>query len=637
MLPAERASHLRSQADRHLEQGQPGLAAARLGELWRSQRDLATASFVCSRYERLRGQLPIIPHRTAILRSFTVEPIVPLLRAEAFCAGVDLYVHVGDFNAYSQEILDPASSLYQFQPDSVILAVRAPDIAPDLWTQFADLPPGEAQKAVQRASSTFARLVTAFREKSQAALIVHNLEQSPRASAGILDAQSETGQSEAIRQINGELRRCANQDRGVYILDYDALQSRHGRQNWQDNRKYLTARLPISGDNLIHMAQEWLRFLLPISGKIAKALVVDLDNTLWGGVIGEDGLAGIKLGPEYPGAAYQGVQRAMLDLKQRGILLAICSKNNLDDALEVLEKHPDMLLRPQDFAALRINWNDKTQGLREIASELNIGIDALAFLDDNPAEREQVRTSLPEITVIELPENPFAYADALRDCPSLERLALSPEDQQRTEMYAGQRERARKEEQFQSKEDFYRFLEQSVEIASLTPDTLARVAQLIQKTNQFNLTTRRYTEQELLQMSACKDWQILSLRARDRFGDQGLVGVSITHDHEDTCEIDTFLLSCRVIGRTIETAFLAALAKEASSRGRTHLAGTFLPTKKNAPARDFYSQHGFQLESDGASGSRWVLELTRQPVLPPDWIELRRSPGNNTSSHGANR
>ena len=208
------------------------------------------------------------------------------------------------------------------------------------------------------------------------------------------------------------------------------------------------------------MAQEWLRFLVPISGKIAKALVVDLDNTLWGGVIGEDGLAGIKLGPEYPGAAYQAVQRAMLDLTRRGILLAICSKNNLEDALEVLEKHRDMLLRPQHFAALRINWNDKTQNLREIASELNIGIDALAFLDDNPAEREQVRASLPEITVIELPENPFAYADALRDCPSFERLALSPEDQQRTEMYAGQRERARKEEQFQSKEDFYRFLEQ---------------------------------------------------------------------------------------------------------------------------------------------------------------------------------
>ena len=629
MSHTENMLGLRGEVDRRLEAGSPEASAAGIRELWRNQSELATAAFVCSRFERLRGKLPLTPHRTAILRSFTVEPIVPLLRAEAFCAGIDLSVHIGDFNAYSQEILDSSSSLYHFTPNSVILAVRTPDIAPDLWTQYSDLSSEQVREACERVSSSLQRFIQAFRENSPAALIVHNLEQPVRPSSGVLDAQSETGQAEAIRQINNELRRHAGANRGIYVLDYDALIARHGRQSWQDDRKYLTARLPISGDNLIYVSREWLRFLVPLSGKIAKALVVDLDNTLWGGVVGEDGVTGIKLGPEYPGAAYQALQRAMLDLARRGILLAICSKNNSEDAMEVLEKHPGMLLRPEHFAAMRINWNDKVQGLREIASELNIGTDSLAFLDDNPVEREQVRASLPEVTVLDLPASPFEYPAVVRDSPVFERLSLSAEDEQRTAMYAVQRERAKGEQQFQSKEDFYRFLEQEVEVAALAPETLSRISQLTQKTNQFNLTTRRYTEQQISAMSRQAGWNVLSIRVRDRFGDQGLVGVAITHDARDTCEIDTFLMSCRVIGRTVETALLSVLAKAASQRGRTRLAGYFLPTRKNAPAQNFYSQHGFKLESENGEGSLWAFDLTRQAIPCPDWIDLKVTEGVN--------
>src|SRR6267378_6555456 len=206
-----------------------------------------------------------------------------------------------------------------------------------------------------------------------------------------------------------------------------------------------------------------MRFLRPLTGKVAKALVVDLDNTLWGGVIGEDGMNGIGLGAEYPGAAFQSLQRALVDLHRRGILLALCSKNNPEDALEALEKHPGMILRPTDFAAMRLNWTDKAQNLREIAQELNIGVDALAFLDDNPFEREQVRAALPEVTVIDLGTNPLEYASTVRNCAAFERLTLSSEDQQRTEMYAAQKQRAGAEQNFQSKEDFFRFLEQEAE------------------------------------------------------------------------------------------------------------------------------------------------------------------------------
>src|SRR6202163_1664409 len=229
--------------------------------------------------------------------------------------------------------------------------------------------------------------------------------------------------------------------------------------------------------HLIHMAREWMRCIVPVSGRIAKVLVVDLDNTLWGGVIGEDGMTGIKVGPEYPGAAYQALQRALLNLSRKGILLAICSKNNLDDAMEALEKHPGMLVRPKHFAAMRINWTDKAQNLREIAQELNLGIDALVFLDDNPFEREQVRAALPEVTVIDLGKNPLEYASAVRNCAAFERLTLSSEDQQRTEMYAAQKRRAGAEQNFQSKEDFFRFLEQEAELVTVSALTLPRVAQ----------------------------------------------------------------------------------------------------------------------------------------------------------------
>ena len=615
-------SDLRKEVDSLISSGSAAAARLRLAELWRKESGPATAAFLTSRFEQLRDKLALRPCRLAFLRSFTVEPAIPLLRASAFLRGIDLSVHLGDFNAYAQDILDEGSSLYRFAPDAMILAVRTADVAPDLWQEFADLSPEVAGKASRRVGNSFAQWIRAFRERSQAALIVHNLEQPSRPACGVLDAQNESSQAAAIQQINDAIRRAAAEHRGEYVLDYDGLVARHGRLRWKDERKWLTVRMPIAADQLLALSREWMRFLAPLTGKIAKALVVDLDNTLWGGVIGEDGMTGIKCDAEYPGAAYQALQRVMLDFSKRGILLAICSKNNPDDAMEALNSHPGMLLRPKHFAAMRINWSDKAQNLREIASELNIGIDSLAFLDDNPVEREQVRAALPEVTLIELPDDPLEYAATLRECAAFERLTLSAEDQQRTAFYAEQRERSEAEQNFQSKEDFYRFLEQEAEIAPVLPATLARIAQLTQKTNQFNLTTRRYTEQQIADMAERPEWQVSSMRVRDRFGDHGLVGVAITHDQGDVCKIDTFLLSCRVIGRTVETALLSYLAECAAVRGRRHLSGWFLPTKKNLPAKDFYAQHEFQLEQQTSEGSWWTLDLQRQSVACPDWIKL---------------
>ena len=625
---ARSPTNLRAEVDRLIGEGALAVAGRRLAELWRRDPASGTASFVTARIDALRDhvlrdQLTLPKFKLAILRSFTVEPIVPLLRAEAFAYGIDLEVHVGDFNCYVQEMLDQQSSLYRFAPNAVVLAIRTDQAAPELWRDFADLAPEAVQQAAARVVRGYEQWISAFRRNSQAALIVHSLERPSSPGLGVLDDQTEAGQSGVVREINRELQHIAARFHGVYTLDYDALVARHGSEHWHDERKWLTTRLPIAAAYLLPMAREWMRFVAPLSGRAAKVLAVDLDNTLWGGVIGEDGMSGIKVGPEYPGAAYQALQRTLLDLSRRGILLAISSKNNLDDAMEALEKHPGMLVRAQHFAALRINWTDKAQNLREIAEELNVGIDALAFLDDNPFEREQVRASLPEVTVIDLPKNPLEYASAVRNCAAFERLTLSAEDRQRTEMYAAQKQRAGAEQNFQSKEDFFRYLEQEAELEPVSELTLARVAQLTQKTNQFNLTTRRYTEPEIAELAAKPDWHIFSIRVRDRFGDHGLVGVAIAHDEGEQCEVDTFLLSCRVIGRTVETALLAHLAESADQRGRKRLVGWFLPTKKNAPARDFYLQHGFERQEANGAGSLWVLDLNSSTLRPPDWIKLR--------------
>jgi FkbH-like protein len=619
-------ANLRTEVDELIAKGAFDFAMRRLAELWRRDPASGTASFVIARLDDLRvklgDKLPLTRFKLAILRSFTVEPIVPLLRAEAFAYGIDLDVHVGDFNTYVQDILDAESSLYRFAPNAVVLAVRTDQAAPEIWQDFGDLAPEAVGQVAERVVKSYEQWIGAFRNQSQAALVVHSLELPHLPSLGILDDQSASGQSATIRQINRELQRIARQFHGVYLLDYDALVARHGSGHWRDERKWLTARLPIAAGHLLHMAREWMRYIVPLSGRTAKVLVVDLDNTLWGGVIGEDGMTGIKVGAEYPGAAYLALHRALLDLSRKGILLAVASKNNLDDAMEAIEKHPGMLIRAKHFAAMRINWTDKAQNLREIAEELNVGIESLAFLDDNPFEREQVRAALPEVTVIDLPNNPLEYASTLRNCAVFERLTLSTEDQQRTEMYAAQKQRAGAEQTFQSKEDFFRFLEQEAELEPVSELTLARVAQLTQKTNQFNLTTRRYTEPQIAEMAKQPEWHIFSIKVRDRFGDHGLVGVAIAHDQGEQCEVDTFLLSCRVIGRTVETALLARIAKSAAQRGRKRLVGWFLPTKKNAPARDFYQQHGFQRQEANGTGSLWSLDLNGSPLQVPDWIKL---------------
>jgi FkbH-like protein len=610
--------------ERLIDAGEPRQALAVLRAYWRKNMRPAAASYVLNRFEQVKKAVPLRKCKLAILRSFTVEPAVLLLKASAAVEGIDLSVHVGAFNAYMQEMLDAESSLYRYEPDVVFLAVQSRDIAPDLYADFAGLTSQNRAEAVERVSQEISNCVKTFRSRSAAHLVLHTLEAPIAPNQGILDWQRRDGQTSSLYEINERLASLAEKCPGIYLLNYEALISEMGWTAWHSEQNWITSKLPLSAAAVSRLATEWLRFLHPLTGRSCKVLAVDLDNTLWAGVVGEDGMNGIRLEGDDSSVAFLNLQRVLLDLYHRGILLAICSKNNAADALEVLEKHPAMLLRSRHFAAMRINWNDKARNLREIADELNVGIDAVAFLDDNPAEREWVSKQEPDVTIIDLPEDPAEYARTVRETPVFERLTISAEDRERNRYYREQRQRDSAKENYTSLRDFYDSLATVVEIAPVTQSTTARVAQLTQKTNQFNVTTKRYNEQEITALPADVHWNVYSVSVRDRFGDHGVVGVAIVHDCGATHEIDTFLLSCRIIGRTVETAMLAYLAQKARESGALKITGEFLGTKKNAPAKDLYRTHGFRCIVESESGSRWELDLADGPqIQTPTWLDVR--------------
>jgi FkbH-like protein len=603
--------------DEAIALGAPALALALLRQHYATRPTLSTASGVIERVGRLGRAAGLAPCKLFVLRSFTVEPVVPLLRAQAMLHGIDLEVAVGEFNAYPQEVLDPGSALHAFAPDVVLFALQTRDLVPALWSGGGP----EAGAAVDRALGDLGAWVERLRAGSRAQILALSFCPPVWSSAGLLDAQAADGQAALIGRLNHGLRGIAAAVPGTTVVDYEGLVARHGRQRWHDERKWLTARMPIAADCLAPFADELVRALVALRGKTRKAMVVDLDNTLWGGVVGEDGPQGIALGAEYPGAAFQALQRALKDLVDRGILLAIASKNNEADAREVLSDHPGMVLRPTDFAATRINWNDKAGSLRELAAELNIGLDSLVFLDDNPVERERVRAEVPEVAVLDLPEDPMQFAAVVRGCLWFDRATLTDEDRARTRQYAQQRERAALESSAGSVEEFLASLEMSMIAARPSAQTVARVAQLTQKTNQFNTTTRRRTDEEVRALVEAPGSEVWQYAVRDRFGDNGIVGVGILSVDGTRAELDTFLMSCRVIGRTVETAMLSHLAARARDRGAGELRGWFHPTRKNAPAAGFFAGHGFREAERAGDSVCWALELAAAPAVPR-WISL---------------
>lgn len=560
--------------------------------------------------------------RISILSSFTIDPLVPVLEVTCYQAGLRPEIYLGGFNQVQQEILDPHSPLYQFKPDVLIVAVRLQELAPRLWDDFLTMEPVQIEAEVDGVLDTIQMLLGQFRQRSDALVIVHDFEQPSRPDLGLLDGKIGLGQRETIQRINLSLVDAIRPLENVYLLSYNDLVADHGRRNWTDTRMWMLARMPIAASFLPVLAREYLRFFMSLKGLNRKCLVTDLDDTLWGGILGEDGAAGIKLGTDYPGNTYLALQKEMLKLYHKGILLAINSKNNESEVMDVLRNHPGMLLREEHFVAIKANWQDKARNMREIAADLNIGIDSLAFIDDSPVERELMQRELPEVLTIELPDDPALYASTLRNLPHFEILSLSEEDRKRSAMYRAQSARRHFQASATSLEDFYAGLEMKATIASVNEYSIARAAQMTMRTNQFNLTTRRYTESDIRHFIESTDYLVYTLALSDKFGDNGIVGLAIIQIQEAGWGIDTFLLSCRVIGRTVETALLAYLAHTAKESGAKILTGTYIPTKKNVPAKGFYSQHGFELVSSERGITHWRLDLQSYQADYPEWIAI---------------
>jgi FkbH-like protein len=568
--------------------------------------------------------------RIAVIGSSTLDHLRGYL--DVFCrlAGFMPSFYVGPYGQYAQDILEPASPLYAFDPHVVIAAVHGRALFPDLYDALFDLSL-EARRAgagemVERVAALLAELTS----RTKALILWHTFALPQYSPLGTLDLRDDFGQSAIFQTINSGLAERVRRDfSSVHLIDEDRVYGRVGKRHVTDPRHWFLARIGLGEGALGALANEYLRYIKALKGRTRKCLVLDLDNTLWGGVVGEDGPQGILVGQEAPGNAYLAFQDAILRLWQRGIILAINSKNNEADALEALEHHPDMLLRPCHFAAMRINWLDKVENLRSIAEQLNIGLDSMVFMDDNPAECALVRARLPDVLTVQLPNDPAQFRHVLLELTDFDTLYLTEEDRRRGRLYAQRRERAQWEAQRTDSpgglEDHLARLGLIVDVSLPDEFALPRVVQLIGKTNQFNLTTRRHSEATVRSFAASADHDVYVARVHDRFGDHGLVGVAIVARRGDIWEVDTLLLSCRVLGCGVETAFVAALVGAARERGAHTLRGLYAPTAKNAPAGDLYRRHGFSFTVECDDGTQqWDLDVHSKPTIaPPAWLTLQ--------------
>lgn len=585
--------------------------------LWNAHRQIR-------RLESMRpdGKRPEL--RTAVIGSSTLDPLAACLDTLIWLEGFWSELYVGGFNLYRQESLDPSSPLYRFRPDIVILNVDAWSLLDrEFISSFVRMSLEERVAAQKHMVESLTSVVGALVKNSSATVIVSNFIVPSFTPIGIADNRQEMGLREFFSGANSMLEDRLRHDARVFLLDLDAVAGEFGKSRMTNWNTYYRGSVLYGEDFSVVLARAYMRYIRALKGKSRKCIVLDLDNTLWGGIIGEDGYDGIKLSNVSPGNEYMDFQRALLSLYSRGVILAVNSKNNPDDALRVIREHPYQLLREEHFAALRINWQDKVQNIREIAEEIGIGLDSLVFIDDNPHEREQMRLAVPEVLVPEWPKNPHLYRQALESLDVFDVLTITREDIERGQMYAGRRKRAQLESQATSLEEFLRNLGLKVTVRLADDFTTPRVTQLINKTNQFNLTTRRYTEAEVQRLRDSDSSAVYCMNVEDKFGDEGLVGVAIVKKSPDEWYIDSFLMSCRVIGRSAETALLARIVRDAKAAGVRSIRGEFIPTKKNPPARDFYERHGFSMVSTSQDGTvTWTLDLSEKSVEVPEWIEL---------------
>jgi FkbH-like protein len=553
------------------------------------------------------------PVRLAILASSTVDHLAPAIRIAGLRRRLLIDVYIGPYGQHRQQVLDEASPLHQFGPQMVLFSLTAREV---IAAASATATAVEVDGMIDGSVDELRVLWQKAREKLNATVIQQTFLNFASPLFGSHDRLVPGAPAQLIARLNDRLSEAAATE-SVLLLDIARATERDGLDAWFDVTRWLQAKVEIAHQAAPVYGDLVARIIAAQRGLSKKCLVLDLDNTLWGGVIGDDGPEGIVLGEgTASGEAHLAFQRYAKQLRERGVILAVCSKNDPATAEAVFNDHPEMLLRRSDIAAFVANWDDKAANLKLIAAQLNIGIDSLVFVDDNPAERARVRQSLPMVAVPELPDDAAQYVRCLADAGYFEAVAFTSDDQQRGEQYAANTARKTFLESTQSLDDFLQALEMSVQFGPFQPVDLPRVAQLITKTNQFNPTTRRRSLQDVAALVAAGRCLTLQFRLIDRFGDNGLVSAMILcpeGEGLDALEIDTWVMSCRVFGRELEYEVMNIAVEAARERGARTFRADYIPTSKNSVVKELYQTLGFIRAQEPAptavGATRWLLNL----------------------------
>ena len=552
--------------------------------------------------------------KLGIVASYTMDYLAAALPGTGLRHSLVVDVVLAGYGQAAQQLLDPGSDFATQRPDCVLLAFdyRA------LGLDAVRLRREDADEAVSAAVNHVSSMAAGIRDVIKATCVLQTLVPPSDPVFGGLDARIPGSPRAMIERFNARLYEEVAKPNDL-VVDLAFLAAKVGLDTWNDARGWHKAKLASSLDATPLYADHVCRLLGAARGKARKCLVLDLDNTLWGGVIGDDGLDGIALGQNSAvGEAHVALQRFLLDLRRRGVILAVCSKNEDATARIPFRDHPEMVLKEDHIAVFIANWSDKANNLREIAATLNIGTDSLVFLDDNPVERGQVRQVLPEVAVPELTEDPADYIHLLANAGYFEAIGLSAEDLARADFYQANAERVSLQK-VGNLEEYLHSLHMVATIDSFKAVGRIRIAQLINKSNQFNLTTRRYSESDVEAFETDPGKFCLQVRLADRFGDNGMISVVIFDKHPNEWSCDTWLMSCRVLGRRVEQLVLATVAKAACKAGARRLVGTYIPTKKNVLVVEHFAKLGFTKTADlPDGGTTWALDLAEYvaPDLP---------------------
>jgi FkbH-like protein len=552
--------------------------------------------------------------RLAALGATTINHLLAATRVAGLRHRLLIETHAGGFGQYRQELLGADSPLAAFRPQFVLLAVTRADI-------LADVPLGASRAVVEGAVigavAELRELWRAARERFGAVMIQQSFLDAGPPLFGSHDRVIAGAPARLTERLNHAVADAAAQD-GALLLDVTSASARDGIDAWFDPRHWLQGKLEIAPGAAAKYGELLARLLGSQVGRSRKVLVLDLDNTLWGGVLGDDGIEGVKLGQGSAiGEAHLALQKYAKLLAERGVVLAVCSKNDWANVEAMFDQHPEMWLKRRDIAAFAVDWNDKAEKLRELATTLNVGLDSFVFVDDNPAERARIRESLPMVAVPELPDDPAYYVRALARGGYFEATVLTDEDRQRTAQYAANNEREVLRSSAQSIDDFLRGLLMEVSAGRVGRADLVRVTQLVNKTNQFNTTTQRLADEDVERWAADQAGLVLQFRLSDRFGDNGLVSAMLFRrapGDARTFELANWVMSCRVFGRELEHEAMNIAVEAARAQGVERFVADYLPTPKNGVVRNLYQTLGFaQVEPGAASpgATRWALELAQ--------------------------